>query len=251
MKRLAKNLLLAGSVFATGAVAANGLDGITPYVGMDGKWQLTRGKGEWKKIVRKEYGGGTVYLGTKYCDRFGLELGFSQTFKRRKTHPFASGEDFFENGDTGGAVMRVSNKFTTLHVDVNGYIPVTNCWEFIGSVGFGWVKPQVKVRVPVIAGPGINSLLFTTPGFFPQDAAALTTLHGRYRMALRLGAGLQLMVNKCFGVRSIVRWEGTSAVRLHGNFEGANRLSILNFDPTRHMFRDTVSVALGVFWNFN
>jgi len=242
MKRFAKSLLVIGSIAAAGTASADWFEGFAPYLGVDAKWQNTQGKSDWKKVIPKNYWGGTVYVGSRFDNCWGLEFGFTETQRKSKTHSFAAGENFFGNGDTGGAVTRVRNRFHNWHLDVNGYWPVDDCWELIGSIGFGWMKPKVSVAV--------NNLGNGATGFFPLDGAALATTHGKARGVFRVGAGAQYMATDCLGLRAIARWENTSTLRVDGNYGNRDPNSTINYSALKKMFKDTYSVAFGAFWKF-
>jgi hypothetical protein len=253
MKRLTQSLVVAFCVSAIDTVGANGFfNDFSPYIGIDAKGQSSEGRGQWKHILSEDYyWGGTVYVAGKIWEYFGLEAGYSRTADRSKTHLFGTGEDFYGNGDTGGASMKVTNRFSSWHVDMNGFFPLDECWDIVGSVGYGWVKPEIKVRIPAVAAPGINPNLFTTPGFFPRDADALSTIHGKTKGVLRLGVGVQAMVDDCMGLRLMARWENTGSTRIHGNFDQRDRRSTIDYNALKKMFKDTYSVALGIFWKFS
>jgi hypothetical protein len=141
--------------------------------------------------------------------------------------------------------MRVSNKLTIWHVDLNGYAPLDQYWELIGSVGIGWVKPKVHVSIPTQ-----RSSAASTSGFFAGDAVALSTLHGKHKAIFRLGIGAQYTTESCVGIRGLFRWETTSSARVDGNFASRHPASNINFGNVKKMFRDTYSLALGIFFKF-
>lgn len=221
-----------------------------PYLGIDSKWQKIGLHKDWKRAVENKRWGTTFFLGNRFCDYLGLELGYSQTTRKIKAHLFAPGEDFFNNGDTAGAIMRTTTRFNSYHIDVNSYWPINPCIDLIGSLGYGWVQPKVSVDILTLASPSLNPNLPINTGFFLQDATTLTTIQGRDKGVFRVGAGAQFMICDFVGIRGLVRLETTNSLRLKGDFERRDPNSTIEFGNVRRMFKDSYSVALGIFWNF-
>lgn len=217
MKRMVKSLLFI-TTFLLGSSAAYGFDGFSPYVGLEGIWQYTALKNQVtdnvnirRSALPKSYWGGNIFLGGRFCDMWGLELGYSLTTKRSRNHRVDD--------------SKFSNRFSTVYLDLNGYLPLDNCWDLIGSIGVAAVKPKFNE---------------TESDGTPIDGLSISN---KSRAAFRLGAGAQYMITECFGIRALVRWETTSSLRTRVAVAGAQTFT---FKP----FRDSVIGSLGVFWRF-
>jgi hypothetical protein len=210
-----------------------------PYLGLDFKWQRTEGKNDWNKVIAKNYPGASIYAGERFCKNWGIEFGYGETLQKTKTHSFTNGETFFDSRNASGAIVSTKVKFRSGYFDLNGYYPITPCFDLIASVGGGLVRPKIRVNIPV-SGPANR-----TTGFFPQDVNALHSIKGKTRGFARLGAGLQYLISDCIGLRGMVRWETTSFARAHGRFDFQQ--GSINTGELRRPFKDTVSATVGIF----
>lgn len=217
------------------------LDTFCPYAGLEAKWQNIIGRADWAKIFHSSHLGGSFFFGSRFCQFLGVEIGYTDLFERTRKHLFSPHENFFRNGDTNGAEIRASNRFSSGYVDLNGYYPCFDgCFDFIGTIGVSAMQPRVYVRVPNLGSE-------EDAGFFADDAVRLEQIRGQTKTIFRLGAGAQYMFCDCVGLRGIVRYENTSALRLSvpARFDAP-----FNTDALRRPFRDSVSIALGVFAAF-
>lgn len=267
MSKIAKSLLVAGAMI--GASTANAMvnfEEISPYAGADYEWSHMKGAGSsqissleriesFSRYYPKSYSGANIYLGGRWCD-WGIEVGYDVTGRKNKRQRVvdsgseenaASAFRFFatpafgslETGDT----FSVRVKQTGWHVDFNGYLPLCDCWELIGTVGLGWVKPKLSITGTHLAA-NVNTL---------TESLNVST---KYRGMFRLGAGAQYMVTECIGFRGLIRWKNTDKLRVNlrnavpvsTRPAGSNtaRFTHLSFRP----FKDTFSVAIGAFVKF-
>ena len=234
MKNIVKGLLVAGAVVGASTAVA-GLEEVSPYVGGEYEWSSMRGgntnlsiKGSsLKNVLPKSYSGANFFIGGRWCD-FGVEAGYEFTGTKKKT--------LKENLP---ATVLPSLNFDSFkvslngwHIDFNGYLPLCDCWELIGSVGYGWMKPKVETTIGLMNNNNVSL------GVISQK------MHSKYKGMFRLGVGTQYMVTECVGLRGMLRWKNTEKLSVALN-HGTNALKV-NLKP----FKDTLSLAAGVFVKF-
>ena len=228
VSKIAKSLLVAGAIMGVNSAnAMMNFEEVSPYFGADYEWSHMKGAGasqlnmhehvqSLNRFYPKSYSGANIYLGGRWCD-WGIEVGYDVTGRktRRQRVPVSriSGPaDQFEvfGAPTFGALvpgdtLSVRVKQTGWHLDFNGYLPLCDCWELIGTVGLGWVKPKLS-----ITGTHLPANVIT-PGVL-NDSLRLST---KYRGMFRLGAGVQYMVTECIGFRGLIRWKNTDKLRVN------------------------------------
>lgn len=123
-------------------------------------------------------------IGVRIGNHFGLEAGYMRSTEEDKS---LSGTDFLA-GTTGKTETWIDG----WHVDANGYVPLADKLEAIGSVGVGRYKAHTELSGTIVAG-GLN-----LGGGSAKDDISDT--------ALRLGAGLQYSFDKNLSLRGMVRY---------------------------------------------
>lgn len=216
-------------------------DCICPYGGLEAKWQSLAGRSHWSRVLNRSAWGGSIFVGSRFMEFLGLEFGYTDLFTKTRKHTFAAGEDFFRNGNTDRAETHITTRFSSGYVDLNGYYPCFNdCFDFIGSLGVAAMEPRVNITIP--------NLGTDETGFNTDDGARLERIKGASKAIFRLGAGAQYMFCDCVGLRGMVRYENTSALRFR--VPGERFTAPFNTDALRRPFKDSISVALGVFAAF-
>lgn len=266
MKDIAKGLLVAGAIIGASSATAFSFEEICPYVGAEYEWSHMKGAGanrvnafqtahSFGRFYPKSYSGANFFVGGRWCD-FGAELGYTFTGKKSRTARFRQEDvttqllnafDQFNGFDTGtfGALalndsLRTSVKLNSWHVDFNGYLPICECWEAIGSIGYEWARAKMHITgthaaANVIAGqPNVLGL----------------NVHGRYKGFFRLGVGTQYMVTECIGLRAMVRWRNTEKLSVKINSLNPNVTNPALRQVTFKPFKDSVSLAVGAFFKF-
>jgi len=116
-----------------------------------------------------------------------------------------------------------------------GFLHITECLEFIGNVGYGWLKPRLHISTVMATNrlPSNSTV-----------ALGLANISGKGRGVMRLGVGLSYMVTEMVGVRTKFSWENTKPLRLTGNEIFNN----LGFDSRG--FKSSTAVSLGAFLRF-
>lgn len=120
-------------------------------------------------------------VGVRIGRHFGLEAGYLRTSREEQS---LTGTDFL-----AGLTGEVETRITGWHVDVNGYLPLADRLEAIGSVGVGRYKAESDLTLMAGGAP-----LGAGASFDDSDTA------------LRLGAGLQYGLNDHVSLRGMVRY---------------------------------------------
>jgi opacity protein-like surface antigen len=218
MKRIAKSLVVVGAMLAAGSAAADMMDDVRPYIGLDyyqawmkgAKGTTSRGtRFDFTKDAPKSYPGATFYVGAKFTDCFGLELGADWSARKKKTT--------LDAGDT----VKTEVKRNGFHGDIVGFFPLNDCVDILGFVGLGWVKPKTTITTSAV-------------GF----ATVTETLKNKGKTVARLGLGASYMVTEMVGLRAKIGWENTRRLKLQDTVPPID---------TFKAFKDTVSLSLGAF----
>ena len=232
MKRLAKSLVVLCSIMSSSYVSAF-VDDMTPFVGIDYYHALMKGRDDYVQIFPKSHPGVTIYVGTKFHEFFGVELGFDTSIAKKKDWVIPANGRFF-NITNGATTIFGQTKFlrTGGHFDVFGSFPLADCFDITGALGFGWIKPSITVDI--ISGPAGGNTL----------TSALNSIKGKGKGFFRVGVGLSYMFTNIIGFRAKVGWEGTSALRVTGdqNFTAAGF--------SEKAFKGSTTLSVGVFSKF-
>lgn len=236
MKTIVKSLIGALAISAAGGVNAYLIDEFSAFVGVDYYQAWMKARNSYTQIFpRNSYPGASVYVGTRFQDCFGIEIGFDWSGTKKRDWSLSNGATIF--GGTVAGTMTGSSKVKRSggHLDVIGYLPVCNCFELFGSLGYGWV--QSKIHITNIA---VNGVLGTPT----LQSEALASLSGKGRSVFRLGFGASYLITPCVGIRAKFGWETTSTQRFNGNAAARS----LGYGSKG--FRDSTTLAVGAFLNF-
>lgn len=253
MKYIAKSLLIAGAMIGVSSATAMGLgdfDCMTPYLGAEYEWSTTSGRNSNPSIRGLSHGhlhgksrsGANFFLGGRWCN-FATEIGYDFT-SSTKRHTLVNARnaailnDFVDSNLVAGDRLHGKTRLSGWHIDFNGYLPVCECWELVGSVGFGWTKAHVSSH-SVYAGSRVAAI---TSNRFSHHA------HSSYKGNVRLGAGAQYMMTECVGLRMMARWKNTEKVTVNTRHRGNNSLACRS--ATLRPFKDTISLSAGLFVKF-
>ncbi len=192
--------ILAASI-STSAIAADtntSLNGwsIRPYVGLEYNYISanikkqsadfdSNGTNDFSgKLNTSGYHAVVPNIGARIGNHLGFELGYLRSSEESKS---LSGTDFLA-GTSGTNDTRI----TGWHIDANGYLPLADKLEAIGSVGVGRYKAKTTVNGTIVAG-----------GFALANGSASDDSSDT---ALRVGAGLQYAVTDHVNLRGMVRY---------------------------------------------
>ena len=239
MKHIAKSLVITGAMIAAGCANADVIADFNPYIGADYYQAWMKPKGDYNQLLPKDFPGATLYVGTRFHESFGVELGYDWSARKKKDISIASGTSQF--GSTVGANQSLTGTTKVRrsggHLDLVGFLPVADCFDLIGSVGFGWVQTKITTNV-VTPGTAVNNAATN------NRASAVSSLSGKGRGVFRVGVGASYMVTDMVGLRGKLGWESTSSLRINGN-QNFTALSFQN-----KPYKGTTSLSLGAFVKF-
>lgn len=231
MKQFTKALVVVGAIGVTN-VYADCIDSFHPVMGADFYQVWMQGKGSYSKIFPKSYPGASVYVGTRCFENFGIEFGFDWSGRKSRNWTLTQGQSFQDRTLTTALSGTTKIRRIGGHIDVMGIMPIFDCFEVFGTVGYGWVQSKLTI-VNVSPSPGVSNM-----------SSAVATLSGKGRSVFRAGIGTNLMVTDCVGIRAKVGFETTSSLQLKGN--AAARTLGYNSNG----FRDSGTLAIGAFAKF-
>ncbi len=227
-----KKLIVAGAILAAAgsASADTWFEDCKPVVGIDFKWAKIKNSGDWKGVFPESFPGASVYVGTKFMENFGAELGYDTTGKRGKQLSLNTGDTVGGATATVPTGIRGNVRFAGPHLDLVGFWPLENCFEMFVSLGLGWVKPTVNVDH--VGGASSNL------------ANDLTSITGKGKTIGRVGIGVNWMATDCVGLRVKALYENTSKLRVQSN--AVSNAVLTNLKP----WKDSYSLAVGAFLKF-
>jgi len=229
MKQIAKGLILLSALtVSSGAVAAVCAD-FNPYIGAYYLIDLMKGNMAWKNVFPRNYQGGGVYVGNRFLDYWGVEIGADSSTVRKREWSIPVGTAFFGGRDPVALNGTTKLRRRSVYLDALGYLPVGGCFELIGSLGIGWVQPKVEFKS------------FSLPSGSTLNGTALASVTGKGAGVLRVGFGVSYMVTDIVGLKAKVNYETTSRLYTEGNafFTG------LGYN--KKAFRNTMGLNLGIF----
>lgn len=228
-----KKLVLLSALVAVGSASASMFGDVCPVIGADFKWTKMKNSSDWDNEFAESFPGGTIYLGAKFSENFGAELGYSTTSKKSKDITLATGQNI------GGISTPAANNGQTLttkvrtngaHLDLVGYLPIDNGFELFGALGLGFMNASIDIAT--------NSAI--TGNFL----TALTSMTGSHKVIPRIGIGANWMATEMVGLRAKLGWEGTNRLRIKDNKNYAGQT--FSDKP----FKSSYSLALGAFVKF-
>jgi opacity protein-like surface antigen len=152
------------------------------YVGAEGQYNRYTGpksiktkagtltRNDNKTFFGENGAGASVFAGTRICENFGLEAGYT-ALNRQKMK--------FTNAASSSAAKTKSNN---AYADVMGYLPVSDEVDLIGSVGAGYLTSKICGKV-------------NTQSFHAKSS----------RVGVRAGLGAQMKVTSNVGARIMLR----------------------------------------------
>lgn len=172
-----------------------------PYIGADvQRRELSYGNNHGNNVFKKKARHTNVYVGTKLCDNFGVEMGYEMTGKTTRNVTLLPGQ--FEVGgvpigpgsfqDTYGGTQ-----FHGWHFDLVGFLRFPDCsnLELFGSVG----TVNLKAKMVSITLADENGPVFPNPIRTFSDNKSLVRVMG----------GFQYTFCYCLGLRATIGFENT------------------------------------------
>src|SRR6185369_7714596 len=121
-------------------------DAFAPLYGLDLQWWRIKNSGNWDAMFVTSLVGVDVFLGAKFLENFGINLGYQETDKRVKGVFVPAGSNATGNvvNNTGGGVTFKSRvRITGFYWDLVGYIPTDNGFEIFASIGSVWGRSTI------------------------------------------------------------------------------------------------------------
>jgi hypothetical protein len=232
--KLVKGLLVAGAVLTANGVSADMMGDINPILGVDYYQAWMKGKNSFANFFPKSYPGATVYVGAKFHENFGVELGYDVSGRQKHNWTLAQGSTFFGTTNTNATYTGTTKvRRSGGHIDLVGYLPVMECVDLTASVGYGWLKTKIDSTFS-LANPAASG-----------SASTIASFKGKNKGVFRLGVGANFMVTDMVGFRGKVSWENTSALRVNSTPTAA----LTGLIPNK-AFKDTIALAVGAFVKF-
>jgi hypothetical protein len=222
--------------FAYASVTTVYTDNVMPFVGADFEYSIINPHNDWRNFFSRVFPGGNGFVGVRLSEYIGFELGYDFTGKKEKTHEFIAGETFFNfpSPVLVGTTVHSKISFNGWHLDLLGFVPLDHCIDLLLTVGYSATRAKLQFDVGTVGNPTLLSII--------------PTLNARGRTFLRLGGGIQWMVTDMTGVRALVRWKNTNRINFR-NTPGIDFL-VANYGVSRTLYKDAVTVAVGVFFRF-
>jgi len=235
MRKLTKSLLVVSTLAAAGSAGAAMMDemSMTPRLGVDYQQTWVRGKDGFRDVFAKSFPGGDVYVGVDFTEYFGADLGYEWT-ARKKHSVTPANNSFFGIAAFNGSTVSSKVRLNGFYLDLNGYVPLDNCWRLIGSIGIESMKPKIDMRA---SGGTLTA----------SQIAGIGSIKGKAKGLWRIGVGGEYLFTDMVGARVMARWKNTSRLRVEGdtNFAALQTLGVSN-----KPFKDAISLSLGLFVKF-
>ena len=242
MKQIAKSLVVMGALAVAGSAVAE-FGELSPYAGIDLQNSWMKMKSPFDSIAKKSFPGATLHLGTKFHENFGVEVGYHWSKQQSKDYTIANGTNFGAIPATGAAnatnaaiTGKTKIRRSGAHLDLVGFLPVADCFELMGSVGYGWIQPKISATAAATAGNAATT----------RVVDAIKGLSTKSKGVFRLGLGASYMITDMVGLRAKFGWESTSALRLKESNPAT--LSALNLNTKA--FKSSITGSAGVFVKF-
>jgi hypothetical protein len=224
MKHLVKSIVAATALAAASGVNADLMADLCPVIGIDYYQVWMKGNNAYSRLTPKSYPGASIYVGTRFYENFGLELGYDWSTRKKHSWTVPAGATAAAGNITGTTKIRRNGG----HLDLVGFLPVADCFDVFGSIGYGWV--QTKISNSASGNSAMSS--------------AIASISSKGKSVLRLGIGANYMVTDFVGIRGKLGWETTSNIRLKGN------ANFTNLGFSKKGFKDSGTLALGAFVKF-
>jgi len=231
MNRIAKSLVLLSAVAAAGSANADFGD-VCPYVGIDyyhawmkGK-NFTRANGnvvEFSRLLPKSYPGVSLYIGAKFHEYFGLEFGVETSTTKSRT---LSDSDKAAFGIPSSTAAKFKVRRSGAHLDLVGTLPLNECFDLLGFVGWGWIKP--KVSFDEVDQSGDHTI---------------TPASAKGKSVARVAVGASYLITDTIGLRAKLGWEGTSVLKV-------NTVNMIGEGSKVKLFKDSMTASIGAFVKF-
>lgn len=206
-------------------------EAFAPLYGVDLQWRQMKPSGYWDGMFVQNMWGIDAFIGAKFFENFGINIGWEETGKSPKGVLIPPGSVMAGGAinNTGGSVTVKSRaRLSGFYLDLIGYFPTENGFEIFATIGTMWARTTIDFEpLQPINAPYI---------------AALSSITGHHNMITRLGIGGLWMATDNVGLRAKIGWEGTSRLKLSDNKQ---------YGFNAKIFRSSISFSLGIFSYLN
>lgn len=237
-------------LLAASAATAENRFGLTPYVGADAEFRhMDYHKAFGGNVINHNSPQGNVYAGVRLSEYLGVEAGYEATKRKTRRSTLKNGDILtgFTLDNPAAPAPDVYGFNTTtqtkgLHANFVGFLPICDLYrlQLIGMVGLARLKTKTTLTWETLNDNSIGPAVPTG-----QDI----NIFRAKKTVLRLGAGLQHMINCNWGVRGMVKWEASKKLKMSSTTNPAitfgNPLATLSIKP-----KNSVIYSLGVFYTF-
>lgn len=133
-------------------------------------------------ILEENLNGANIYIGGRFSEYFGLELGY---FRNKEETKGVSAGTVVGTGTVAATSFTTDVKSHGFALDALGYVPVAPGLEIVGTAGVTWTDAEIG-----LSGAGIGKASADEDEF-----------------GYRLGAGLQYTLENGLGFRGLVRYQ--------------------------------------------
>lgn len=194
---VAAAMLLASSL----PVSAEMCSSFNPYVGADAQYRYMPFEKDFGgNIFKKTSPQANFFVGNRFNEYFGLELGYSTSKKVKRDVTLPEGSILAGTDPTpigaGTDAVHSTSKISGFSVTALGFLPVPtiDCLEVVGSLGLTRLKAKLFYNE---LGNTVNPI---TDG--------IRTFSAR-KTVMRLGGGVQYALTEHLSIRGLVNWENT------------------------------------------
>lgn len=210
---------------------------LKPYLGINAELRhMGYKKGFGTNLFKQDLPQANLYIGLKFSDWFGVELGYKQTDKKSKTA--ANGEGIFELGRPIpiGATNVSENtvQIKAPYINLIGFLPVCDEYPLQLFGFFGVTRMSVKLK---FQRTKLDEEVLTASvrEFLVRDFSHRRTI-------VQVGTGLQYGIFNCLSVRTQIGWENTAKF---------NNLTNKQNTGYRASLKNSIIYSIGIIWNFN
>ncbi len=170
------------------------------YVGLDYNIRPIEGRDRngyaMRQVLPQIYHGFEVYAAHRFDNDVGLSLGWQQSRVEDRNHTFTAGEAFLGDPQNAGDRTSIRGRVQALHIDLTGYLNVTDNVEAVGEIGVALMRVAMN---GTIQSGGVTTNLAPSRNFG--------------NIIPRLGLGIMYfptVFDKIkMGVRALINWEAT------------------------------------------
>jgi opacity protein-like surface antigen len=193
------------------------------FVGANFQYLFLKPRLEYQDFFRKNQPGVDLYVGYRMNNMLGFEFGYGWSTRVSKEVSYTAGQQVLNNNLTLDNLTDVTGKlrYRNTHLDVNGYYPLGSRIDGILSLGVGFLRPHPSIT---LSNPAAN---------LNNEVANIAT---KTTATMRVGVGLEGLLNDYWGLRSMIRYENTSRMSVRNAGVGGNKI-----------LKDGFSVGLGFY----